>query len=277
MPPVALRPRSRTEIIDAAVQLLRRHYGELVTVTALFMIPVIIARVFLVSQDTITPAQLTELATGSATTNSGFIASTGILGLAVWGVLSFVMSSMSTAAVVVIVSDSYLGREVTTGAAINQVLGRIWTILGAVLLQGLLIGIGFLLFFIPGVIFSCWFFATTTVVMVEGKDAVAALRRSRELARGSVGEIFSTLGLALFIVWLVDLLVNVIVVALIVRLRSGVFAASFAPYIISIFIVPFVNVVITLLYYDLRIRKEGFDLELMAKELGLGAPIPTKA
>ena len=44
MPPVALRPRSTTEIIDAAVQLLRLHYQELVATTALFMIPIIALR-----------------------------------------------------------------------------------------------------------------------------------------------------------------------------------------------------------------------------------------
>jgi len=30
----------------------------------------------------------------------------------------------------------------------------------------------------------------------------------------------------------------------------------------------------TLLYYDLRIRKEGFDLQMMSKELGAAAPLP---
>jgi hypothetical protein len=30
---------------------------------------------------------------------------------------------------------------------------------------------------------------------------------------------------------------------------------------------PFVMLVIVLLYFDLRIRKEGFDIEVMAREL----------
>jgi hypothetical protein len=36
------------------------------------------------------------------------------------------------------------------------------------------------------------------------------------------------------------------------------------------------TVVSTMLYYDLRIRKEGFDLEIMARELG-NAPAPLPA
>lgn len=257
MPPVALRPRSTLEIIDAAVQLLRQHYGELVTVTGLFMIPVIIARMFLAPQAAIlTPA----VSMGSMS------------GLAGFGLVSFVLNSMSTAAVVVIVSDSYLGREVTVGAAINRVLERFWTVLGVVFLQGLIIALGILLLIIPALIFGAWFFAGTNVVMVEGKGVIEALSRSRNLARGSVGRILGTLAMAGIIVWLLDVLVSAIAVALFMRLGSGVVAANLAPYVLGIFITPFLNVVVTLLYYDLRIRKEAFDLELMAKELGFAVP-----
>ncbi len=33
----------------------------------------------------------------------------------------------------------------------------------------------------------------------------------------------------------------------------------------GIFVYPFLYVVIVVLYYDMRVRKEGFDLELMAR------------
>ena len=40
-------------------------------------------------------------------------------------------------------------------------------------------------------------------------------------------------------------------------------------------IYPLLTVVSTMLYYDLRIRKEGFDLEIMSRELGGSAtPVP---
>jgi hypothetical protein len=37
--------------------------------------------------------------------------------------------------------------------------------------------------------------------------------------------------------------------------------------VLQIFIYPFIYVVMTVLYYDLRVRKEGFDLELLASSL----------
>ncbi|MBC7789548.1 MAG: hypothetical protein H7Z74_06360 [Anaerolineae bacterium] len=45
-------------------------------------------------------------------------------------------------------------------------------------------------------------------------------------------------------------------------------AADVASQVVSILVYPLVAVVATLLYYDLRIRKEGFDLDVMAEELG---------
>jgi len=37
--------------------------------------------------------------------------------------------------------------------------------------------------------------------------------------------------------------------------------------VLSVLLEPFRIAAITLLYYDFRIRKEGFDLEIMAEEL----------
>ncbi len=55
MPPLQLRPRSTTEIIDAAVSLLRQHYVELVTATALFTVPLFIANELIAPQMGIQP------------------------------------------------------------------------------------------------------------------------------------------------------------------------------------------------------------------------------
>lgn len=262
MPAVALRPRSATEIIDAAVQLLRQHYQELVATTALFMIPIIVLRLIF----PIHPFQPGQIPAMSSLTG----------GLVVW-CAAIVFGSMSNGAVVTIVSDSYLGRDVTIGAAINRVVERFGTVLGAALLQGLFIGIGFVLLVIPGFIFLAWYFATTNVVMVEGKSAGEALRRSHELAKGSVGRVLGTLLLAGIIVVVIQFLVSMVLALVVPALRTNVNLTTILSYIVGIFVYPLVTVVITLLYYDLRIRKEGFDLELMGKELGFATSAPAAA
>ena len=262
MPPVALRPRSTTEIIDAAVQLLRQHYQELVATTALFMIPIIALRAIFPVQ-MLVPGQFPTLV--------------GSRGSIIVTCAAVVVGAMSTAAVVVIVSDSYLGREVTIGAAINRVTHRFGTVLLAAILQGLIIGVGFVLLIIQGFFCLAWYFATMNVVMVEGKGAGQALSRSHELAKGSVGRILGTLLLTGLIVLLVQLLVGIVLALVIPTIRTNPNLATLVSYVVGIFIYPLVTVVITLLYYDLRIRKEGFDLEHMAQELGFASPAPAVA
>src|SRR5205807_2637615 len=61
---------------------------------------------------------------------------------------------------------------------------------------------------------------------------------------------------------------------------AGVAAAIFPPLmvpaviglgLISLFLYPFISCVFTLFYYDLRVRKEAFDLELLSQHLGVAA------
>jgi len=38
---------------------------------------------------------------------------------------------------------------------------------------------------------------------------------------------------------------------------------------VSLLIYPVISCVFTVFYYDLRVRKEGFDLEMLSRQLGL--------
>lgn len=256
MPSVALRPRSTTELIDAAVQLLRQHYIEFVTVSAIFVIPGLLVGVLFAP----------HMQAG---------AMPDFFQLFVFVVLALAAGSfslMSTAAIVLVVSDSYLGREVSIASAVQRVIHRVGSVFAASFLQSLVIGFGFLLFIIPAFIFLAWFFAATAVVVIEGKTAGAAMSRSKALAAGSVGRILGTLLLSLVIVIVIQLVVGVCVSLLGTLLHLGNSLTSLVTGIANLMIYPFVTVVITLLYYDLRIRKEGFDLEIMATELGHPTP-----
>jgi hypothetical protein len=250
MPPVALRPRSTTELIDAAVQLLRQHYMEIVTASAIFLIPAFILRLFMPD------VRAGQLPVGQQL-------STVALGAAI----TVIFSVVSTAAVVVVISDSYLGREVSIVSAVQRVIDRFWSVLGAALLQTILTGIGFLFFVIPGVLCVAWFFAGTAVVVIEGKTATAALGRSRQLAAGSVGRILGVLLLTVLIVATIEIIALFLVGIAGVFIHAGTALTVLGGNLASLLIYPFFTVVITLLYYDLRIRKEGFDLEVMATEL----------
>jgi hypothetical protein len=264
VPPVTLRPRSTTELIDAAVSLLRQHYLELVTANALFTIPFLLFSVVyapFLAHVMPQPGAPPDAIQASAFPPS-FLASFAavMLGSAVCG-------AIANATTVVIVSDNYLGAEVTISSALQRALGRFWAVFFTGLLQGLAIALGFLCFFIPGFFCLAWFFAAVNVVMVEGLGPIAALRRSRALARGSVGHILGTIFLCGLVVMIVQGVARAVVGVLIGFTHPSAAVTALIGNVIGVLVFPFFTVMTTLLYYDLRIRKEGFDLDLMAKEL----------
>jgi hypothetical protein len=245
MPAPALRPRSMVEIIDASFQILRRNYLSLVTATVALALPVVVLRLVL----PVTMQWLPQI-------------------------LSWLLQTASSAAVVLLVSETYLGREADVGAALRTVFSRFGSIFGASLMQGIIVGLGLLLLIVPGIIFLAWTFAMPAVVVLENSGAGESFTRSRELTRGSVGRILGTL-LVTYILFFVIVISLAMAAGTVVGLSGGSgVAAKVIGDVLASLIFPMVAVVTTLLYYDLRIRKEGFDLEVMAQELGGGSPPP---
>ena len=102
----ALRPRTTTELVDAAFQLLRRHYGQFVSIAAVFLIPAIVL------QATAMTAQRP-----GAMPSPGFILSVVLVGI---------LGLLGTAGVVVGVSDSYVRDRVDVMYAIRRVMSRLF-------------------------------------------------------------------------------------------------------------------------------------------------------
>jgi hypothetical protein len=250
-----LRPLSVGEILDTSFSLYRRHFGALATVSLVCTGLPLVLRLFL------------EAA-------GGFFAN---LPLAlVYLIVLVVLNLVASAATVFIVSESYLGRPLTAREALRRATPYMGRILIASLLMALVIGLGFLLMVIPGIILGVGLaVAIPAVVLETGRSASGALSRSWELTRGSRWRIFG-LGLTLFVLLYVPV---VAISGLVAWLIPGGAAAGFGPSstativalaiggVVQLFIYPLFYCVLTVTYYDLRVRKEGFDLELLASSL----------
>jgi hypothetical protein len=112
-------------------------------------------------------------------------------------------------------------------------------------------------------------FAVVPAIVLDRAPATGSLGRSWWLTRERAGAVF----LALLIAWAVYLSIY-IVVALAAQLVPFVPVRVLLGSAVQVLVYPFVGVVTTLLYYDLRVRKEGFDLEMMARDLGATEPPP---
>lgn len=67
---------------------------------------------------------------------------------------------------------------------IKEGWSKYWPFFLVSLLTGLVVGLGFLLFIIPGVIFAIWFAFPAYTVICEDKRGFKALSRSKELVKG---------------------------------------------------------------------------------------------
>lgn len=254
MPPTELRPRSATEIIDAAFQILKLQYGTFVVLAALAYLPYIAIM----------------LVIGASTTDASMDArneaalSAGLLALPV----ALIWFPIAETAVLVGASDALLGKQVDAAAALRVVLSQFGSVLGAAILKGLLVLIAMVFFIVPGVIVWLGLFATPAVVVYERLGATESIGRSWNLAKGMKGKVLGVMLLVYLMVLAVQMAVTVIAAAVGVNEITANVAAS----VLVIFIYPLIGIATALLYYDARIRKEGFDLHVLAGELPGGAP-----
>lgn len=265
MSSIALRPRSATEIVDASFRLLRQHYGQLVALSVVALLPYIVLLIVL-GGDPADPARVIPVT-----------------------ITQIVCTTLAEAATIVAVSESYLEGRTEIGAALMRTLRRLPGIIGAAFIRGMLVGaLTLVVLIIPGIVvlttlprgigivlvvllamFPAAYavlrtFAVTAALMLEQTGAVAAVSRAWALAKGQVGRILGTLLLAWILYFAIFFVVTLIVGLL--AASNPTVSAVFTAAVLA-FAYPFIGIVTTLLYYDLRVRREGFDLEVMAREL----------
>lgn len=237
----ALRPRSVGEILDTGFQLYRSRWSEMAIATGVLVLPLLLL-------EAVAPYEMLPV-------------------LERLGNLFFMAAS---AAVVAITAGMYRGEDVDAVDAIRAVGQRFFSVWGAALIQGILLVIGLVMLVIPAFIFLAMTFAMVQAVMIEGKTAGEAFERSRNLASDSYKPVLLT-SVMMFII--------VIAVMTGVGMVMGMFVTSPRLFLLlvnmtAIALNPLAAVVSTVLYYDLRIRKEAYDVTVMTEKLASAAPVP---
>ena len=248
----ALRPLSVGEILDVSFQLYRRHFAAL--------------------------AMVALVCSGLPVLLSLFIEASGGMLQHLWLTLAYygifvVLSAIATAATVFIVSESYLGRPLSAAEALSRAAPLLWRVITCSVLTGLLVMVGFLLFVIPGIVLVCGVILAFPVLVLEpGTTASGALSRSWALTRGSRWRIFGML-VTLFLLLYIPIVAHTALAALVLpdaapgaAMTGGIVGLVLAG-VLQLFLYPLFYCVLTVSYYDLRVRKEGFDLEVLAQSL----------
>ena len=307
MATMQLRPRGFSELIDATFEIVRARFRVLATTAALIMVPVMAFTLLSVLANPESAATPAIGGDGKVTVGGPVSTTVGTGGSTLAAILVFPTMVAAIVAYVIgfgammyIASRAYLGEAVEMGPAMSRAKSRFWTLLRAtiskyiramgpvvligvvmaILIPGLAsggtgaaapaIGLGLLLPFamVWGVILLLRYAVTGPVVINEQVSGSEALRRSGALTKGSKGRLFGLFALLFAIMYAVMLTVMVVSMMIFRNALLGQVLMN----VTSLVTYPFAAVLITVIYYDLRIRNEGFDLEVMAGGLTDAAP-----
>jgi hypothetical protein len=278
-----LRPRSFSELIDATFHIVRARFGVLATGAALIMVPVM--GISLLLALLVPQPNLAGIADGAPVTPPVLADPPAIayVGFAAVGVLAIVGYVIGFAALVHVASRAYLGQAGELGAGLARGRQRFWRLLLTMiakyvmtfvstvivmLLGGLLLAVspwmGVVVFLLTVATASFlllrWSMTAPVIMLEEPRSVGAALDRSIQLTKGAFGRLFAIFGVLLVLVWTASFTMTMIGVT---ATQSFVVAQVFGN-LVSLVLYPFAAVLLTVIYYDLRIRNEAFDLELMA-------------
>lgn len=286
-----LRPMGLADLLDASFALYRRDFALFAGISALLGVPesIISAFVTAVSHSTVTTTNV------SSTSNSSY--SFNYFSTGGGGLLSLIFGTLISGALAYAISRRYLGEKTTIEGAYLGVGRRGFLRLFGAVLLGIVAGIGIILvpliviiigavtglavvvaigalLMVAAVVFDLvvfvhWIFAPQAIV-IEGLGVVDGLRRSWRLVRGTAWRV---VGVVLVISIMVSILTGIVAGILGAFLLVGghdrgvTFLVSLLAALVGVLVQPFQWTAYTLLYFDLRIRKEGFDLEHMVRTL----------
>ncbi len=251
-----LRPLGVGDLLDETVRLYRRHFALFVGIAACVFIPA--GLVGFVQQLALLGGQTPVMV--------------GLFSLLPAPVLGLANLAMSLA-MIYAVSELYLGRNPTIGRAYSGGFRRFGGALGLSLLAGLALGLlAITILGIPVAVYFgvCWSVALPALLL-EGVGIRRAMGRSRGLVKGGwwrVLGIVILIGIIQFVIqWFFSFLGTLLGIFASGDLTVYAAASTIAGTIGQIAGSPILYCGLVLLYYDLRIRKEGFDLELLAQAM----------
>lgn len=235
------RPRSNTELLDASVEFVRSHFGVLATLLALAQIP-------LLAVSLAWPPSLSDPFLRLRQQPAIAI----IVSLfAVW------VQATQTVAFVHIVDDIMHGRATSLSSALARALSRSMSAMAMLLVSYIVFILWAMLFFFPVLWAVARYFAAFPALTIEGLGPMAAIARSKALAKGNNGR-----AIALGVVpSLVVVVVMVLGQQLMLGMGGGYAATRVTSAVLSVLLYPFALVPGIFLYYDLRTRREGLDLD----------------
>jgi hypothetical protein len=266
------------DLFDEAFDLYKSNFLLLLGATAIFYVPLQAVALYLLAP--LAQAQSTILESSSNPDTqlvAQFIAQTLATAL-----ISGAIYSICSAPVIYIAGQRYLNKPVTIWRGYVEAGWRSIPLIVGVVLTAILSTIGLFLCILPGIYLSCRWIVLIQVVMLEPRPGpFRVLVRSFKLTLDYVWRIIGVLFLASMITVAISsafeavlgLVLSIIPFGILPGLSTlmenetlaGLVTAAFSGLLVA----PFSLALMTVFYFDIRIRQEGYDMAIMADQLGL--------
>lgn len=268
MAAIDLRPLSLGEILDRTFSLYRRHFLLFIGITA---IPQLLVLALHLAQLLLFGYIGTTRVDPTRTALSGEMAAGALLGGLLGTVVYLAAYLFAQGGTVYAVSDLYLGRTTTIRESLGRMRGQAMNLFGVTLLNGIAIVVGLILLIIPGIWLACRLIVCVPAALLEDLGARDSLERSYRLTEDSAGRAF-VIYLIYFVIAMIaaslfafpfDFMVGLSTVRHPEAVRMWLALAQVGNTIGETLITPILLIATAVFYYDLRVRKEAFDLQVM--------------
>ena len=271
-----LRPLGIGEILDNAIQVYRKNFVALVTMTAVAVVPIQIVSVLVNLSARPSSSNDTNTIGGfrfSTTPTDGHDAAVRLAASLVVIVLSLIAGRLAIGACTRGVADAYLGGvpadpRASLRVALRSLGSLLW--LEVLVIPAVLIGLAFCI--VPGVwLWTSWLVATP-VLLIEGARGTKAMRRSFQLVKPRWWPTFGLGVVAVLLTFVISTSVNLVLIGVIFSTRDTtstayIVIAGILGTVSSLLSTPLVASAYVILYFDLRVRSEGLDLRMVLSSL----------
>ncbi len=192
---------------------------------------------------------------------------TGAVLLTLAGIAGLILEFMGLAVILYGAFQVMRGRDIAMLDMVRHVLSRFWAIIALALLLGIALFLGLMLFVLPAIVMAARWVVALPACVVEGLGPFASMQRSADLTRGHRWKIFGLFVVALLLLigatlligiptdWIVNFVPEGIARTVVDNVISTVLVAMYTAYF---------NIVLVMIYRDLRVAKEGVDTEAIA-------------
>lgn len=273
---IPLRPLSVGEILDGAVQTMRRHPALVFGISAIVAViagALDLAGSYWFLRDLPEVTQLGAAATQEEQMrwlSEMFGRLFATLGVTL--VISLLIRTFMSGFITVVVGKAVLGRPVTLRDALTELRPRLLPLLGLTVLFTIIVTVASLFLIIPGIWLWVMLSLAAPALVLERGGIGESLKRSWRLVSGTWWRVFGILLLAVIAATIISMVIEIPfgvglgltsdTADLANQSLGSLLLSTLGGVVAQTIVGPFTAAATALLYIDQRMRKEGMDIQL---------------